>query len=103
MMEPVDEQNGDTGRLGRRSTEQLEIEIHQEKVRVLVDGVGEFLSDERKLALLMSVVEKILDSYFKARAKSALAGFGLTALGAIVLSGLAYLGWKGWAGPGGGR
>lgn len=102
-MEPLDERNGDHGRTSRRIVEQLEIEIHQEKVRVLVDGVGQFLADEKKLELLMLVVEKVLDRYFAARAKNALAGLGLTALGAMLFAGLAYLGWKGWAGPGVGK
>lgn len=102
-MESIDERNGDTGRESRRTSDQLEIEIHAEKVRVWVDGASEFLSDEKKQDLLMTVIDKILDRYFQARAKSALAGFGLAALGAMVLGGLAWLGWKGWAGPGTGK
>lgn len=100
-MEPIDERNSDLGRIGRHTADQLEIEIHAEKVRVWVDGASEFLSDEKKQDMLMTVIDKILDRYFKARAKSALAGFGLAALGTMVLGGLAWLGWKGWAGPGG--
>lgn len=98
-MEPLDERNGDHGRLSRRSVDQLEIEIHAEKVRVWVDGASTFLADEKNVIALTN----ILDNWLKARIKTGLAAFGLTALGAMALAGLAWLGWKGWAGPGAGK
>jgi hypothetical protein len=111
-MELQDERNGDTGRLNRRITDtgrlgrrndQLEIEIHREKVRVWVDGASEFLKDDKKVESLTAALEKLLDGWAQARIKTALAAFGLTALGTMLLAGLAYLGWKGWAGPGVGK
>lgn len=92
-----------TEKLENGQLDRLEIEIHQEKVRVWVDGVSVILADEKKLAALTSVFEKLLDNWFKARAKTALAGFGLTMLGSLIVAGLAWIGWRGWAGPGGGR
>jgi hypothetical protein len=97
-MEPKDERNGDTGRLSRRGVDQLEIEIHAEKVRVWVDGASTFLADEKRMAMLIAALEKILDNWARARAKSALAAFGLTAIVSMFLAGLAWLGWKGWSG-----
>lgn len=112
-MELKDERNGDigrlnrrvtdTGRLSRRGIDQLEIEIHKEKVRVWVDGASEFLADDKKVEALTVALEKLLDGWAKARLKDALAAFGLTALGTMLLAGLAYIGWKGWAGPGVGK
>lgn len=102
-MEPQDERHGDNGRMSRRVSDQLEIEIHAEKVKVWVDGASAFLADEKKVAALTAALEKILDGWFKARAKTALAGVGLTMLVSILLAGAVWVGWKGWAGPGGGR
>jgi hypothetical protein len=102
-MEPLDERNGDLGRMSRRNVDQLEIEIHAEKVRVWVDGASTFLKDDKNVAILAEALGKILDKWFMARSKTALAAFGLTMLGALIVAGLGWLGWKGWAGPGGGR
>lgn len=99
MAEQRDERNGDHGRMSRRSVDQLEIEIHAEKVRVWVDGASAFLADEKNV----EVLNIILDKWLKARVKTVLAGFGLASLGAMALAGLAWLGWKGWAGPGTGK
>jgi hypothetical protein len=89
---------GDAERRLKHDLDQLEIEIRAEKVRVLVDGASMFLADNKKMAVLTTALEKILDNWFKARAKTALAAFGLTALGSMLLAGLAWLGWKGWSG-----
>lgn len=78
--------------------DQLEIEIHAEKVRVWVDGASQFLADDNNRKALEAMIERILDGWFKARAKTALAAFGLTALGSILLAGLVWLGWRGWGG-----
>lgn len=90
---------GPERRISNHSLDQLEIEIHREKVRVWVDGASVFLSDPKNVEVLTI----ILDNWLKARVKNALAGFGLASLGAMVLAGLAYFGWKGWAGPGAGK
>lgn len=82
----------------RNGLDQLEIEIHAERVRVWVDGASQFLSDDSNRKALEAMIEKILDGWFKTRAKTALAAFGLTALGSMLLAGLIWLGWRGWGG-----
>lgn len=89
---------GENRRVSRQGLDQLEIEIHAEKVRVWVDGASQFLADPDTRAALETMIERILDGWFKTRAKTALAAFGLTALGSMILAGLVWLGWKGWGG-----
>jgi len=50
------------------------------------------------LELLVEANVKAMDEWAKQRTQRLLANFGMTALVAIFLSGLAYLGWKGWGG-----
>lgn len=97
-MEQENGWNGDERRLSKRGADQLEIEIHAEKVRVWVDGASQFLADGKNREALEAMIERILDGWFKTRAKTALAAFGLTALGSMLLAGLVWLGWKGWGG-----
>jgi hypothetical protein len=102
-MEQENGWNGDERRLSKRGADQLEIEIHAEKVRVWVDGASTFLKDEKRLEVLTTALEKLLDGWFKARAKTALAAMGLTMIVSILVGGALWLGWKGWAGPGVGK
>jgi hypothetical protein len=88
MAEPLE-----NGQLDR-----LEIEIHREKVRVWVDGATAFLADEKKVQVLIALIEQTLDAWLRSRIKTALAGFGLAAIGSLLLAWLAWLGWKGWGG-----
>lgn len=90
--------SGENRRVSKLGLDQLEIEIHAERVRVWVDGASSFLSDEKNRDSLTAMIEKILDGWFKTRAKTALAAFGLTALGSMLFAGLVWLGWKGWGG-----
>lgn len=102
--EGMEDQEWAPGRKERRSRsrngelDRLEIEIHEEKVRVWVDGASAFLQDPENLKMLVAIIEKTLDRWFKARAKTALAAFGLTALVSMLLAGLGWFGWKGWTG-----
>jgi len=102
-MDPIEERNGDYGRKNRRSADQLEIEIDAARVRVWVEGASAFIADEKKMASLTTALEKILDNWFKARTKTALAAFGLTMLVSVIIGAALWLGWKGWAGPGMGK
>jgi Flp pilus assembly protein TadB len=97
-MEEENRWTGENRRVSKQGLDQLEIEIHAEKVRVWVDGASQFLSDKDNRAALEAMIEHILDGWFKTRAKTALAAFGLTALGSMILAGLVWLGWKGWGG-----
>lgn len=97
----MEEENGWKGenrRISRNGLDQLELEIHQDKVRVWVDGASTFLADPKSREALETVIQKILDSWLKARAKTALAAFGLTALAAMLLTLIGYMGWTGWGG-----
>jgi|SRR6266853_3966388 len=97
-MENNNDWKGEDRRLTKSSVDQLEIEIHKEKVRVWVDGASVFLADEKRVKVLVTMLERMLDRWFLARVKTVLAGFGLTALASMFMAFLVWLGWKGWGG-----
>lgn len=90
--------NGPERRLSRNGMDQLEIEIHNEKVRVWVDGASQFLNNDRNQVALTELVIKALNKWVEVNRRRLLERFGFYALGAMVLTLLAMLGWKGWGG-----
>lgn len=97
MEEPI-RYAGKERRLGRSSLDALEIEIHEQKVRVWVDGATVFFSAEENQKILIEVIIKAMDKWVEINRKQALERLGRYALGAMLLSLLAALGWKGWGG-----
>lgn len=87
---------GPERRIAREEIDQLEIEIHQEKVSVWVDGASKFLADEKNQEALMNVIIKSLDKWVEVNRRRVLEKLGIYALGAIILTLLAALGWRGW-------
>lgn len=94
MPEPWDKVNR---RISRETADQLEIEIHAERLRVWVDGASMFLATENNQKVLIELMVKALDQWADIRRKAILERLGLYAAIAILSSFLGYLGWKGWA------
>lgn len=90
--------NGPERRLSNGSLDRLEIEIHREKVRVWVDGATNFLADAENQKIFVSLIIKALDEWLRINRKLLLERLGLYAFGAMLLTLLGVLGWKGWGG-----
>ena len=87
-------------KLSREEMTRLDAEIHEERrsdIRAAVDRWFD-ANEERIVGLLVKANTEALDSWSKAHIKTALATFGLTALGSMIVAGLVWLGWKGWGG-----
>ena len=85
-------------RLSRNSTDQIEIEIHAEKIRLWLDGASTFLANESNQRTLIDMMVKALDQWADIRRRAILEKFGMYAVVAVVMSFLSYLGWRGWNG-----
>jgi len=87
-------------KLTRADAERLDAEIHEERrsdIRVAADRWFD-ANEERVVAMLVKANVTALEQWSKAQLKTALATFGLTAFGSMLIAGLIWLGWKGWGG-----